>query len=284
MVTFLGMGLLGSNFVRSLISKGEDVRVWNRTASRAAALEQYGAKAFENIVDAVKGADIIHLTLKDDATVDEVLSKAAPGLKPGAAIIDHTTTSVPGAIQRTNRWKERGYTYLHVPVFMGPKEALESKGFMLVSGDQDIVARYTPALSAMTGKLLNFGEETGRAAGMKLLGNNFLVALNAGLADTLSLAKALQVPVSDMLTLFENWNPGNSLLFRLRKMSGGDYSQPSWELDMARKDTGLFMSAAEQADVQLAIIPAIARLMDHWIEKGRGGEDWTVIGSAPVNG
>lgn len=284
MVTFLGMGLLGSNFVRALISKGEEVRVWNRTASKAAALEQYGAKAFTTIVDAVKDVDIIHVTLKDDGTVDEVLAAAAPGLKPGAAIIDHTTTSVSGAVQRTQQWKERGFTYLHAPVFMGPKEALESKGFMLVSGDQDVVARYTPVLSGMTGKLLNFGQETGRAAGMKLLGNNFLVALNAGLADTLSLAKALDIPVTDMLTLFENWNPGNSLLFRLRKMSGGDYSQPSWELDMARKDTGLFLAAAEQAGIQLTVIPAIAGLMDHFIEKGHGGEDWTVIGSSPING
>ncbi|MBS1664030.1 MAG: NAD(P)-dependent oxidoreductase [Bacteroidetes bacterium] len=283
MVTFLGMGLLGSNFVRALINKGEEVRVWNRTASKAAALEQYGAKPFENIVDAVKGAGIVHLTLKDDATVDSVLSMAAPGLQPGVAIIDHTTTSMPGAIQRTAQWKERGITYLHAPVFMGPKEALEGKGFMLVSGDQDVVSRYTPVLSGMTGKLLNFGGETGRAAAMKLVGNNFLVCLNAGLADTLSLARALQVPVSDMSTLFENWNPGNSLLFRMGKMSGGDYSQPSWELDMARKDTGLFMSAAEQAGIQLSVIPAIARLMDHWIGKGHGEEDWTVIGSAPVN-
>src|SRR5262249_28137427 len=77
MVTFLGLGLVGSNFVKALIGKGEEVRVWNRTASKATALEQHGAKAFANIVDAVKGVDTIHLTLKDDGTVDEVLAAAA---------------------------------------------------------------------------------------------------------------------------------------------------------------------------------------------------------------
>src|SRR5579863_4117293 len=101
MVSFLGMGLLGANFVRAMINKGEKVQVWNRTVAKATALEQYGAIAKTTPAEAVKGADRIHLTLKDDASVDEVLAVAAAGLQPGAVIIDHTTTSVEGAIRRT---------------------------------------------------------------------------------------------------------------------------------------------------------------------------------------
>src|ERR1700744_788768 len=128
MVAFLGMGLLGSNFVRAMISKGVQVQVWNRTAEKATAMEQYGAKAFANVADAVRGADRIHITLKDDATVDEVLAAAENGLTAGAIIIDHTTTSVAGAIQRTKAWAEKGFMYQHAPVFMGPGNALESTG------------------------------------------------------------------------------------------------------------------------------------------------------------
>ena len=167
MIAFLGMGLLGSNFVRALIGKGEQVQVWNRTASRATALETYGAKAFSDVADAVKGADRVHLTLKDDDTVNEVLAAAAAGLKPGAVIIDHTTTSADGAAQRTKEWKERGFIYLHAPVFMGPQNALESTGYMLVSGDQTVIAELEPALAKMTGKVINFGTTPGKAAGMK---------------------------------------------------------------------------------------------------------------------
>lgn len=282
MVAFLGMGLLGSNFVRAMISKGTPVQVWNRTASKAAELEKYGAKAFPNVIDAVKGADIIHLTLKDDAAVNEVLASAAPGLTPGATIIDHTTTSVAGAIQRTAEWKEKGFTYLHAPVFMGPPNALESTGVMLVSGDQSIIAQYEPHLSKMTGKILNFGPETGRAGGMKLIGNNFLVGLTAGVADTLSLAKALHIPVSDLSTLFDSWNPGALLPARLKRMASGDYSKPAWELNMARKDVGLFLEAARQAGTNLVVIPAIAAEMDRYIAKGYGNNDWTVIGKDAV--
>ncbi|HEY8967826.1 MAG TPA: NAD(P)-dependent oxidoreductase [Puia sp.] len=282
MTAFLGMGLLGSNFVRAMIDKGGSVNVWNRTASKATALEQYGAKAFTNPADAVKGADTIHLTLKDDATVDEVLAQAQPGLKPGATIIDHTTTSVPGAIQRTKAWKEKGFTYLHAPVFMGPQNALESTGYMLVSGDQSVISRLEPALSKMTGKLMNFGAEEGRAAGMKLIGNCFLVAFTTGIADTLALARSLDIPMGDINTLFDSWNPATVLNARLKRMTSGSYDKPSWELNMARKDTGLFIKAAESRNIHMAVIPAIAAEMDRWISKGHGSEDWTVIGSGAI--
>lgn len=282
MKAFLGIGLLGSNFVKALIKKGDQVQVWNRTAAKAAALEALGAKAFAYPADAVRNADIVHLTLKDDNAVNEVLALAAPGLKPGATIVDHTTTSAAGAIQRTQEWKERGFIYQHAPVFMGPQNALESTGFMLVSGDQAVVSQLEPVLAPMTGKVINFGAETGKAAGMKLIGNLFLVGLTAGLADAVALAKAMNIPVDDMATLFGSWNPGTALLARLQRMTGGSYDQPSWELSMARKDTQLFMDAASAGNVKLAAIPAIAAEMDRWIEKGHGNEDWTVIGSGNI--
>lgn len=282
MRAFIGMGLLGANFVRALIKKGEQVNVWNRTAAKATPLEAEGAKAFANVADAVKGVDIIHITLKDDASVNEVLNLAAPGLQPGAVIIDHTTTSAEGAIQRTQAWKEKGFTYLHAPVFMGPPNALESTGYMLVSGDQGVIGKLTPTLSAMTGKLLNFGAEEGKAAGMKLMGNCFLVTFTAGLADTLTLAKALNIPVSDIAALFDLWNPGAMLPARLKRMTAGTYDKPSWELNMARKDTQLFIDSAAKGGTNLAIVPAIAAEMDRWIAKGHGNDDWTVIGKDSI--
>ncbi|WP_298735662.1 NAD(P)-dependent oxidoreductase [uncultured Chitinophaga sp.] len=279
MKAFLGMGLLGSNFVKAMIRKGNQVQVWNRTPAKASALEAAGAKAYPTPEEAVRNADIVHLALKDDHTVDEVLAMAAAGLKRGAIIVDHTTTSAAGAVKRTQEWKARGFTYQHAPVFMGPQNALESTGFMLVSGDQAVIRQLEPELAAMTGKVINFGEETGKAAGMKLIGNLFLVGMTAGLADALSLAKALNIPVDDLTTLFGSWNPGAVLLGRLQRMSSGNYDQPSWELAMARKDTQLFMDAAAAGGSDLAVIPAIAAEMDKWIANGHGNKDWTVIGS-----
>lgn len=277
MKAFLGMGLLGSNFVKAMLKRGEDVNVWNRTAQKATALEAFGAKAFSAVAEAVKGADRIHLTLKDDASVDEVLQQAEAGFAPGAVIIDHTTTSKEGAVRRTKEWAERGYRYQHAPVFMGPANALESTGFMLVSGDEELIGQLEPELSRMTGKVLRYGSEAGKAAAMKLVGNAFLVCFTAGIRDTLSLAKALDVPVNDVAGLFASWNPGAQLPARLQRMTAGEYNTPSWELQMARKDTQLFLDAAQRGGSNLAMLPAAAALMDQWIEKGFGNQDWTVI-------
>lgn len=278
MKAFLGIGLLGAGFVRAMLSKGDTVQVWNRTFSKAKELEQYGAKAFETIEEAVHNADVVHVALKDDATVEEALSKAEAALKPGAIIVDHTTTSVEGAKKRTEKWKSKGFSYLHAPVFMGPKNALESTGYMLVSGDQNLIKKLEPQLSAMTGKLINFGEETGKAAAMKLAGNLFLVAFTAGLADTLSFADATGIAVDDLSKLFGEWNPGSAISQRLQRMTNDEFNDASWRLEMARKDTGLFIKETESKGKKLHVIPAVASLMDEWIEKGHGKEDWTIIG------
>ena len=277
MKAFLGMGLLGSNFVKAMLQKGETVQVWNRTAAKATALEANGAKAFEHVNDAVQDAGIIHVTLKDDATVDEILKTASKGFKEGTIIIDHTTTSAKGAIERVTYWKSKGFTYVHAPVFMGPQNALESSGFMLVSGDQSMINQLQPELSKMTGKLINLGAEEGKAAGMKLTGNLFLLSLTAGLSDALTLAKAHGIAAHDVLDLFNNWNPGAMVPARLKKITEGKFNEPSWELNMARKDAGLMINAAKEAGASLTVIPAIADLMDQWIDKGHANDDWSVI-------
>lgn len=279
MKAFLGMGLLGSNFVRAMLKKGEQVNVWNRTTSKAKALEADGAHAFEDVKSAVKDADVIHLTVKDDASVNEVLAAAEAALKPGATVIDHTTTSVEGAVQRTRTWKEKGFTYLHAPVFMGPKNALESTGFMLVSGDQQVISKWQDQLSSMTGKLLNFGPTEGKAAGMKLIGNLFLISLTAGLSDVLKLAKSVDINGDEINNLFTQWNPGAMVQQRLKTILAADFSHPSWELNMARKDAGLMMKEAENANEELTVIPAVTTLMDEWIKNGHGNDDWMIIAS-----
>jgi 3-hydroxyisobutyrate dehydrogenase len=282
MIAYLGTGLLGAGFVKAMLRKGSQVQVWNRTAEKAKALEADGAVAFEKIVDAVKGVNRIHLTLKDDVSVNKVLNAASVGFEPGVVIIDHTTTSVEGAKERTEKWKEKGYTYIHAPVFMGPPNALESTGYMLVSGEQDAIAAVLPELEKMTGKVINFGAETGKAAGIKLLGNLFLIAFTAGISDMLALSKALGIPASDISALFNEWNPGAMLPARLKRMTSGTFDKPSWELDMARKDAGLMMNEAQQAGIPLVVLPAIAAEMDRWIANGYGKNDWTVIAKGNV--
>ena len=148
---------------------------------------------------------------------------------------------------------------------------------MLLSGDEKLTQTLEPELSKMTGKVLHFGAEPGKAAAMKLAGNAFLVCFTAGLRDTLAVSKSLGLSVADLFTLFSSWNPGAQLESRLKRMTAADYNNPSWELSMARKDAGIFLQTAKEQGVELALLPAIAALMDEWIENGHGHQDWTVL-------
>ena len=277
MIAFFGMGLLGSGFVRAALRRGEEVHVWNRTAARASALEADGAKAFADPVEAAKGATRIHLTLSDDAAVDEVLERARPGYAPGVVIVDHTTTSPTGTRARAERWKDHGVEFQHAPVFMGQQNALEGSGIMLASGDPARVERLRPALEKMTGKLVYFGPEPERAASFKLFGNLFLMFMTAGVAEMLTLAKALDVKPEDAAALFDVFNPATSVSARAKRMIAADFANPSWELVMARKDARLMLEEGERHGVPLPMLPAIAATMDRFLERGHAHDDWVVI-------
>src|SRR5215831_5310810 len=239
MIAYFGTGLLGAGFVGAFRRRGEEVHVWNRTAGKARALESVGVVAFDDPAKAAVGASRIHLTLSDDAAVDEVLERARAGFAPGVLIVDHTTTTATGTAARAKRWAERGVAFQHAPLFMGPQQALEGSGLMLASGDRARFEVLAPELSKMTGKLLYLGPEA--------------------------------------TSLLESFNPGLTIQARAKRMLDADFAHPSWELSMARKDARLMMEEAQRGQVSLAVLPAIAQWMDRFIDRGHANDDWTVI-------
>jgi 3-hydroxyisobutyrate dehydrogenase len=277
-IAFLGMGLLGSNFVRALVRRGERVQVWNRSTARASAVAaETGASAFEDPAAAVRGAASVHLTLSDDAAVDDVLERASSGLAPGVPVVDHTTTSPGGAEDRARRWSGRGVPFLHAPVFMGPQQALEAQGLMLASGDRAVFDRLEPELARMTGKLVYVGAPLRLAAAYKLLGNHFLVTMTAGLRDTLALGKGMGLGPADAEALFAVFNPAATLGQRLKRLIVAGRGPPSWALGMARKDARLMLEAAAAGGAELGLLPVVTAMMDRWMARGHAAEDWTVI-------
>ncbi|HRH89098.1 MAG TPA: NAD(P)-binding domain-containing protein, partial [Rubrivivax sp.] len=93
-IAFFGTGLMGSGFVRRARANGIEVNVWNRSAAKARALAAVGARAFDDPAAALQGAERIHLSLADDASVDAVLEPLAGVIPASTWIVDHTTTAV----------------------------------------------------------------------------------------------------------------------------------------------------------------------------------------------
>ena len=135
----IGVGLIGGSFALALKKARAVRRVVGvgRTRRNLALAKRRGIidETALEAADAVRDAERMHLVVSDDAAVDAVLAAARPA--KGSTVFDHTTTSTAGARERTSRLREGGITYVHAPVFMGPANALEGTGFMLVSGDRD---------------------------------------------------------------------------------------------------------------------------------------------------
>src|SRR5690348_14923374 len=90
-VGFIGLGGMGSGMACRLLDAGFAVRVHNRTRARAAAAAELGAEVVDSPAEAARGADVVVLSLSDDAAVEAVLFGAGGVLEtlaPGARVVD----------------------------------------------------------------------------------------------------------------------------------------------------------------------------------------------------
>ena len=278
-VAFLGTGLLGSAMAEGMLRRGDSVTVWNRTESKARALEQFGASVAATPAAAVAGVDRVHMTFSDDTVVDRVMAEFLPALPKPAVVIDHTTTSPAGAVERYRSLQRDGVRFLHAPVFMSPQFARESAGLIRCSGPTALFDELRSVLQLMTGEAWYLGDDPRRAAAYKLFGNSMIFVITAGINDIFAMAKGLDIAATDALQVFSKFQAGGVIKGRGEKMARGDFSA-SFELTMARKDMRLMIEAI---DGQPAIVlPVIAKVMDAAIAAGHGRQDLGVIAAEVV--
>ncbi len=272
-IAFLGAGLMGAGFVRRLLDRGHEVRVWSRNPARTAPLVALGAQACVSAAEAVQGAQRVQLSLADDASVDAVLEPLAEHIDASAWILDHTTTATTPTAERAARWAARGRRFIHAPVFMGPANAAEGTGLMLLSGNRAACDTILPWMQEMTSKVIWMGEAPERAASFKLFGNLVLIGMGGVLGDVARLAHSVGIEPAQAMTLFEHFNPGAMLPMRATRLVNGRYDQPSFEVAMARKDATLMVEEAARHGVDLAVMPAVIALFDAAMARGEGAKD-----------
>ncbi len=274
-IAFLGTGLLGSAFAEAASKRGDSVTAWNRSQDKVAALEQFDVKAASTPAEAVRSATRVHIVLKDDAVVEEVIAAARGGLSPDAVLIDHTTTLPTLTAERAERLRAAGVKYLHCPVFMGPAAARSAQGSMMVAGPKALFESVQADLAKMTGRLEYMGERADLAAANKLFGNAMIIGLSATIADILTLAQASDVSGEDAIKLLGLFDLNTMVAGRGLNMAKGNFT-PSFELAMARKDVRLMLETT--GNRPMAALPSIAARMDQLISAGHGAEDASVIG------
>ena len=279
-IAFLGTGLLGSAFAEAAAKRGDTVTAWNRSMDKVHALTRFGVKAAPTPADAVRGASRVHLVLKDDAVVEEVIAAARPGLSAGTILIDHSTTLPTLTADRAGRFHAAGLKYLHCPVFMGPQAARDAQGSMLVAGPKELFVAVESELARMTGRLSYVGERSDLAAANKLIGNAMIIGLWAVIADVLTLAQASGIDGEEAINLVGMFDTKAMVANRGLNMAKGKFT-PSFELAMARKDVRLMLETT--GNRPMAALPAVAARKDQLIAAGHGAVDVSALGIDAVS-
>lgn len=278
-IAFLGTGLLGSGLAEAAAERGDNVTVWNRTLDKARALEPFGVNVARTPADAVRGAERIHLVLKDDQVVEDVITALRPGLAPGAIIVDHTTTLPKLTGARALRLNAEGVRYIHCPVFIGPAAARKAQGSILASGPRALFDAVQPALEQMAERVDYLGEQPDLAAVIKICGNAVIIGLSGVVSDVLAIGDGAGLTADETMKVFGLLNIPAMLSGRGRNMAAGNFA-PSFELTMARKDVRLMLETA--VDHPTPVLSGIADRMDELIDAGHGADDLAVIGKDSV--
>lgn len=279
-IAFLGTGLLGSGLIEAAAKRGDTITVWNRTIDKARALEQFGVTVAMTPADAVRGAERVHLVLKDDQVVEDVISAFRSALDANAIIVDHTTTLPKLTAARAQRLNAEGVRYIHCPVFIGPAAARQGKGTILASGPRALFDAVQPALAKMAEHVEYLGERPDFAAVMKLCGNAVIIGLTGVVSDVLAVGDGARLTPDETMKIFGMLNIPGMLAGRGRNMAAGDFA-PSFELVMARKDVRLMLETA--VDHPTPVLSAIADRMDELIDAGHGADDMGIIAKDSVS-
>src|ERR1700722_917881 len=95
----IGLGRMGHALAERLLDKGHDVSVWNRTAGRAAALRERGARVMGSLDDVGEDSDAVFLCLADDQSTLDVATPQGDARESWAqTLLVNTGTVAPEVI------------------------------------------------------------------------------------------------------------------------------------------------------------------------------------------
>jgi 3-hydroxyisobutyrate dehydrogenase len=183
---------MGIGMAQRLLGAGHDLRVYNRTRSKAAPLEDAGARFCETPREASDGADAIIAMTADDASSRSVWlgpnGILAARLAPQAFAIECSTLSYGWVMELAGQAQARDLRYIDAPVTGLPEHAVSGTLTLLVGADATHLAAATPLLGAISERILRFGG-IGAGTAYKLLVNMIGAVQIASVAEGIAIAE-----------------------------------------------------------------------------------------------
>jgi 3-hydroxyisobutyrate dehydrogenase len=276
-VAVLGTGIMGEAMARRMLAAGLEVRVWNRTLSKAEPLGEAGATVASTAGEAVAGAGIVATMLADEsATLDVMEAEALPAMESGAVWLQMGTIGLDGTRRAADVAAKHGVELVDAPVLGTRQPAEQGQLLILASGDDRAIDRCQVVFEAVGRQALRLGP-AGTGSRMKLVVNGWLLGLLGNLAESLALAEALGIGGDRFLEAIEGGPLSPPYAGMLgAKMLGRNYPA-SFPLELAAKDARLVEEAAREAGLQPAVVPAVGGLLRRAVEAGFGDQDMSAV-------
>jgi len=275
-VAVVGLGAMGQRIAGRLLDAGHELRVWNRTATKADTLIERGASLAVTPAVAAAAADAV-ITMVADPAALRAVSEGADGIaavvRPQTVVIQMSTVG-PAALERLATALGPETPLLDAPVLGSVAEAEAGTLTIFVGGDGAVVDDWSPLLSAV-GRPLHVGD-VGAGSAAKLVANSALFAVVAALGEALALADALGIDREVAYDVLAATPLAAQAERRRRSIEDNSYP-PRFKLALARKDAALIVETAQAADADIRLAAAVRTWLIDAEIAGRGADDYAAI-------
>ncbi len=250
---FVGLGVMGSEMVLRLLSKGHAVTGYNRTRAKAERLIQKGMKWGETPRAVCAAADVTFSMVTNEKALgavmegpDGILSAVAPG----KFLVDMSTVHPSFSRSIAAKAREKGGDMIDAPVSGSVITLQEGRLSVMVGGRRETLERLKPILNDIGPKVTYVGDN-GLALSMKIATNLSLaaqmMAFSEGvlLAEKSGIARELAV---DVLTNSAIASP----MIKYRGPFVLTMPEEAWfDVNMMQKDMLLALEMGRSLDVPL---------------------------------
>ncbi|WP_335740093.1 NAD-binding protein [Roseomonas gilardii] len=170
-----------------------------------------------------------------------------------------------------------------VSVALTERRAAAGKLSVIAAGTAEALDRLAPLFGAIGAKTLRMGERPAMAAATKLAANFGIAAVIELVSEQMRIAGSQGVPAARFAEFLTETDFGSRMMGVYAPMiAAGRFELAGFPMTLERKDVGLALEAAGEAEVPVARL--LAERMDAIIRADGGERDWAALGQAPKGG
>ena len=275
-VAFIGLGVMGYPMAGYLAKAGNDVTVYNRTASKAEKwASEHGGNHADTPAKAADGADIVFMCVGNDNDVRSVTfgdTGTLAGMKDGAYLVDHTTASAQLAREIDEAARAKGLHFLDAPVSGGQAGAENGQLAVMVGGEEADFAVVEPVIDCYA-KATTLMGAAGSGQLTKMVNQICIAGLVQGLSEGLNFAAKAGLDGEKVLGVIskgaaQSWqmeNRGSTML--------KDEYEFGFAVHWMRKDLGICFDESQRNKARLPATALVDQFYSHVQAKGGGRWD-----------